>query len=66
MFRGEFEMECNNETKLNNNYEKCSHHWQKEYYLGTQTGDYVCSKCGETCSEETYRYLKERKNEKKD
>ena len=60
------EMKYIKEFKSNKNCETCSPHWQKEYYLGTQTGDYVCSKCGETCSEETYQYLKEKKlNEKK-
>lgn len=29
---------------------KCSHAWEKEYYLGTNTGDYRCSICGATCS----------------
>lgn len=29
--------------------EKCKHpHIEKEYYLGAQTGDYICSSCGET------------------
>lgn len=28
--------------------EICNHQWTKEYYLGTQTGDKVCIKCGET------------------
>ena len=24
----------------------CNHIFEKEYYLGTDTGDKVCSKCG--------------------
>ena len=26
--------------------ENCPHSYEKEYYLGTHTGDYICSKCG--------------------
>ncbi|WP_340156178.1 hypothetical protein [uncultured Winogradskyella sp.] len=26
--------------------DNCDHNFEKEYYLGTDTGDKVCSKCG--------------------
>src|SRR5688572_28807499 len=28
----------------------CKHDFKKEYYLGSATGDYACSKCGTTVS----------------
>ena len=32
--------------------EECDHkNLKKEYYLGTQTGDWICCKCGETFAE---------------
>lgn len=34
-----------------NNGKLCSHdEIDKEYYLGSQTGDYVCTSCGKTFS----------------
>lgn len=33
----------------------CSHNWEKEYYLGSSTGDYRCSNCGATISREEYK-----------
>lgn len=37
----------------------------KEYYLGAQTGDYVCTKCGLSASKEYFEKLR-RENEPKD
>ncbi len=38
---------------------KCKKHkWIKEYYLATQTGDYICENCGEVISEDTYNFYK--------
>lgn len=42
-------MQCNDAEKLRDNgkYSGCKHpRIEKEYYLGTHTGDYVCSSCG--------------------
>lgn len=39
----------------------------KEYYLGTQTGDYICGDCGETfMSKEAARQDAERQRREKD
>lgn len=33
----------------------CEHpHLEKEYHLGSQTGDYVCTTCGEAFSNRSY------------
>lgn len=32
----------------------CIHSYEKEYYLGISTGDYVCSKCGHTILDSEY------------
>lgn len=38
----------------------CSHpSFEKEYILGGQTGDYICSTCGETFMPDEYRRIKE-------
>ena len=44
----------------------CDHpHLDKEYYLGTQTMDYVCTRCGVSNSKEYFEKLKaERKRPK--
>ena len=35
-----------------NDPKECKHeNIEKEYYLGTQTGDYICTDCGTTFSE---------------
>jgi hypothetical protein len=33
----------------------CNHSYTKEYYLGTATGDYACTKCGDMITEDEYR-----------
>lgn len=39
----------------------CSHpSLEKEYYLGTSTGDKVCSQCGLSASPEYFKQLKEK------
>ncbi|WP_418833541.1 hypothetical protein, partial [Phocaeicola sp.] len=46
------------EAKLKNNPDlKCDHPYglEKEYYLGTHTGDYICPVCGEAFSLEEKR-----------
>ena len=43
--------------------EACNHIYEKEYYLSASTGDYVCSKCGDTMLES--EYLERRKEESK-
>lgn len=46
--------------KLQENWggKPCEHpEWGKEYYLATNTGDYVCLQCGLTVSEESYKFL---------
>lgn len=36
----------------------CTHkHIVKEYYLGSQTGDYVCQNCGESMSKSEWQKL---------
>lgn len=30
----------------------------KEYYLGTQTGDYICTQCGKSASKEYFEKQK--------
>jgi transposase-like protein len=36
----------------------CNHpNIEKEYYLGSQTDDYVCTQCGKTFTKEQYREL---------
>lgn len=35
-----------------------SHDYEKEYYLGADTGDYICTKCGHTITHAEYRKLK--------
>ncbi len=44
----------------------CSHVWEKEFYLGTRTGDYRCSICGECISEETYKEYKGKQKTRKE
>lgn len=37
----------------------CTHpHIEKEYYLGAQTGDYVCTTCGYEGTKETFENLR--------
>ncbi len=44
----------------------CDHpHFEKEYYLGSQTGDYVCTQCGESFSPEAVEQIRAGKTEKK-
>lgn len=39
----------------------CDHPFiEKEYYLGTSTGDRVCSTCGLSASPEYFKQLKEK------
>lgn len=40
-----------NELRRRHGGEPCDHDWEKEYYLGSATGDYVCRKCGITGAE---------------
>ncbi len=35
--------------------QNCEHNYEKEYFLSTSTGDYVCNKCGNCITEETYK-----------
>ena len=35
--------------------ESCDHSFEKEYYLGAQTGDYICTKCGYVLWEPRYQ-----------
>lgn len=42
--------------------ESCDHSYEKEYYLGSHTGDYVCIKCGDRLWESNYEeWLKNKK-----
>ena len=38
-------------VKENPNIKCPGHRWEKEYFNGTHTGDYVCTICGETSYE---------------
>lgn len=41
----------------------CNHpEWGKEYYLGANTGDYICLQCGEEVSEDGYKFLTQKSN----
>ena len=42
---------------LNKKNKNCKHQWEKEYYLGAQTSDYVCRKCGVVITDTEYRKL---------
>ncbi len=44
---------------------ECNHIWEKELYLGTKTGDYRCTICGQTCSEISMEKLKQKAKESK-
>ena len=35
--------------------DNCEHTYDKEFYLGSSTGDYVCTKCGNVLHETEYR-----------
>jgi len=37
---------------------------EKEYYLGAQTGDYVCTTCGYTATKETFERLRQQAKQK--
>lgn len=42
-------MQMNDATELAKHKARCpegEHTWEKEYFLGAQAGDLVCSKCG--------------------
>jgi len=44
---------------------KCSHpELDKEYYLGSDTGDYVCTTCGESFSPQEMNALHEKVGKK--
>ena len=42
----------------------CEHSYEKEYFLGASTGDYVCTKCGDFLIES--KYLQWQEGNKKD
>ena len=48
-------------------HKPCRQHKEidKEYYLGAQTGDYVCRKCGTTFAPEEYKTLLKAQRKKK-
>lgn len=35
--------------------QECKHDYEKEYFLSTSTGDYVCNKCGNCITEKIYK-----------
>ncbi len=39
------------------------HQWEKEYYNGANTGDYVCSVCGAEISGLSYEQLRKKQVE---
>lgn len=40
---------------------ECAHKYQKEYFNGTGTGDFICVYCGDEISGNTYYNRKESK-----
>ena len=45
----------------------CDHpDFDKEYYLGAESGDYVCTTCGEVFSRRDYESIQRERSTKKD
>lgn len=58
-------MDYEKAMKLKENWgnKLCPHpSFQKEYYLSSQTGDYVCVQCGETFTPEQKEEIEKRRN----
>lgn len=58
-------MDYEKAMKLKENWgnKPCPHpSFQKEYYLSSQTGDYVCVQCGETFTPEQKEEIEKRRN----
>ena len=44
---------------------KCDHPtFDKEYYLGAQTGDYICTQCGKCLTEREVEEIESKRNKK--
>lgn len=43
---------------------ECDHpEFDKEYYLGAQTGDYICTQCGRGFTEQEVKEIESKRNE---